>query len=217
MVDVPETAKLVLATHNPHKVDELRAILAPLVSGWRDDWVISAAQVGADEPVEDGTTFSANARIKAEALSRATGLPAVADDSGLCVDILGGAPGIFSARWCGRHGDDQANLDLLLAQLADVADPHRQARFVSAAVLVTPGGVVRSALGELRGRLLTAPRGSAGFGYDPIFVPDGFDVTTAEMSPEEKNAISHRGLSFRQLAPVIATVIELGPDARDEV
>ena len=129
--------------------------------------------------------------------------------------MLGGAPGIFSARWCGHHGDDQANLDLLLAQLADVPDEHRQAAFVSAAALVTPGGIRRSALGEVRGHLIRERRGTGGFGYDPIFIPDGYDVTTAEMSAEEKNAISHRGKSFRQLAPVIAAVLETGPFASD--
>lgn len=209
--------KLILATHNEHKVAELRAILAPIVPGWDPAWVVSAAGLGLEDPIEDGVTFTENAFIKARAVCRATGLPALADDSGLAVDVLGGAPGIFSARWCGHHGDDAANLDLLLHQLADVRDPHRGARFVSAAALVTPGGVERSALGEIRGRLTTTPAGEGGFGYDPIFVPDGYEVTTAQMTPEEKNAISHRARSFRQLAPVIATVLQLGGDVADTV
>lgn len=207
--------RLVLATHNDHKVAELRAILAPLIPGWRDAWVVSAAGLDAPEPVEDGVTFTANALIKARALCEATGLPAVADDSGIAVDVLGGAPGIFSARWCGHHGDDRANLELLLNQLADVPETHRGARFVSAAVLVTPSGIERSVIGELRGHLLQAPRGEGGFGYDPIFVPDGFTCTTAEMTPEQKNQISHRGRSFTQLAPVIAAVLQTGPAATD--
>lgn len=216
MRGVPATARLVLATHNDHKVTELRAILAPVVRGWRDEWVISAAGLDVEAPPETGITFTDNALIKAAALCEATGLPTIADDSGLCVDVLGGAPGIFSARWCGHHGDDAANLRLLLDQLADVSDDHRTARFVCAAVLQTPSGITRSTLGELPGRLIDAPRGDGGFGYDPIFLPDGFKVTTAQMSAEDKNAISHRGRAFRQLAPVIATVLEMGPQATDE-
>ena len=127
-VTVPAGARLVLATHNPGKLAELRAILTPLVPGLAPEQIISAAALQAPEPVEDGLTFAANAELKARALATATGLPAVADDSGLCVDVLGGAPGIFSARWCGHHGDDAANLELLLAQLSDIADPHRTAR-----------------------------------------------------------------------------------------
>ena len=121
------SARLVLATHNAHKVGELRAILAPVLPGLDPESVVGARDVGAPEPVEDGVTFVENALIKARALAAFTGLPAVADDSGLSVDVLGGAPGIFSARWAGRHGDDAANLALLLAQLADIAEPHRSA------------------------------------------------------------------------------------------
>ena len=137
-VRVPAGARLVLATHNAGKLAELRQILTPLVPGLVPESVISAASLQAPEPVEDGLSFADNALLKARALARATGLPAVADDSGLCVDVLGGAPGIFSARWSGRHGDDTANLQLLLDQLADVAAPHRGARFTCAAVLVQP-------------------------------------------------------------------------------
>ncbi len=204
--------RLVLATHNRHKLGELRAILEPVVPGLDPDAVVSARDVGAPEPVEDGVTFAANALIKARALVAATGLPAVADDSGLAVDVLGGAPGIFSARWAGRHGDDAANLALLLAQLADVGPEHRGAQFVCAAALVTPDGVEHVEQGYLRGRLATAPRGAHGFGYDPLLVPDdqpaGGERTCAELSPAEKNAISHRGQAFRALAPVIARVLD---------
>lgn len=217
-VAVPEGARLVLATHNPGKLSELRAILTPLIPGLRAEQVISAATLEVPEPVEDGLSFASNALIKARSLALATGLPAVADDSGLAVDVLGGAPGIFSARWCGHHGDDAANLRLLLDQLRDVRDPNRTARFVCAAVLVTP----QAAVGEaepviieraMQGRLLHEPVGEAGFGYDPIFVPASEDMpegagrTTAQMSPAEKNAISHRGQAFRDLAAILVAVL----------
>ena len=217
-VTAPDGAALVLATHNPGKLAELRAVLAPLAPGLDPRSIISAASLGAPEPVEDGLSFAANAEIKARALARATGLPAVADDSGLCVDVLGGAPGIFSARWCGRHGDDAANLRLLLDQISDVADPHRTARFTCAAVLVHPAAgkaleQVTTIERSMEGRLARSPRGEGGFGYDPIFVPlqedepGGRDRTTAQMTPEEKHAISHRGQAFRALAPVLADVL----------
>ena len=223
-VALPPGARLVLATHNPGKLAELRAILAPLAPGSSPESIISAAALQAPEPVEDGLSFADNALLKARALARATGLPAVADDSGLCVDVLGGAPGIFSARWCGHHGDDAANLQLLLDQLADVADPHRTARFTCAAVLVVPAaGEAMSQGGDeervvtmersMAGRLLRAPRGQGGFGYDPIFVPASEDApggrgrTTAQMEPAEKNAISHRGQAFTALAPALAELL----------
>lgn len=206
--------RLVLASHNSAKLVELRAVLEPHVPGLRPDDVVTAAGLDVPAPVEDGVTFAENALIKARALCAATGLVAVADDSGLCVDVLGGAPGVFSARWSGRHGDDEANLRLLLAQLADVPERHRGAAFVCAAALVTPDGqeVVRT--GEMRGRLTTEPRGTNGFGYDPVLEPDaqperaaGRRLTSAELTPEEKNAISHRGEAFRALAPAIAEAL----------
>jgi XTP/dITP diphosphohydrolase len=199
--------RLVLATHNAHKVGELRAILAPVLPELAGEDVLGARDVGAPEPVEDGVTFEANALIKARALAVFTGLPAVADDSGLAVDVLGGAPGIFSARWAGRHGDDAANLALLLAQLSDIAPAHRGARFVCAAALVTPDGFEHVETGALVGTLAFEPRGVGGFGYDPALVPLGEQRTCAELTPDEKNAISHRGQAFRALAPVIARVL----------
>ncbi|MDO4899078.1 RdgB/HAM1 family non-canonical purine NTP pyrophosphatase [Actinomyces sp.] len=213
-VAVPAGARLVLASHNPGKLAELRAILTPLVEGLDAGQIISSAGLGIPEPVEDGLTFTANATLKARALAQATGLPAVADDSGLCVDVLGGAPGIFSARWAGRHGDDEANLQLLLGQLADIADPHRTARFTCAAVLVAPSRgdqpeSVTVVERSMAGRLLHAPVGAGGFGYDPIFVPVQEDAaagsgrTTAQLSAAEKNAISHRGQALRALAPAL--------------
>jgi XTP/dITP diphosphohydrolase len=222
------TARIVLATHNAKKVGELRAILAASGLDLPDGELVTSGEVGAPEPVEDGVTFAENALIKARAVCAATGLPAVADDSGLAVDVLGGAPGIFSARWAGKHGDDLANLDLLLGQLGDVRPEHRQAGFVCAAALVTPDGREEVRLGEMRGVLATAPRGTNGFGYDPILVPeedprfageafageaggalaDGPGRrTAAELSPDEKNAISHRGKAFRALAPLVVAAL----------
>jgi len=201
------TVRLVLATHNAHKVGELRAILAPVLPGLDPASVVGARDVGAPEPVEDGLTFAENALVKARALAAFTGLPAVADDSGLSVDVLGGSPGIFSARWAGRHGDDVANLTLLLAQLADIADPHRGARFVCAAALVTPDGFEHVETGTLEGALAFAPRGTYGFGYDPILVPTGDTRSCAELTPDEKNAISHRGTAFRALVPTLVRVL----------
>jgi XTP/dITP diphosphohydrolase len=215
---VPPSARLVLASHNRKKLVELLAILRgqPGLEDLPDDAVVTAGDVGAPEPVEDGVTFAENALIKARALAVATGLPAVADDSGLAVDVLGGAPGIFSARWAGRHGDDVANLGLLLAQLGDVRDEHRAAAFVAAVALVTPDGREEVTLGEMPGVLVREPRGDGGFGYDPILVPreqapgpDGAPGTrtSAELSADEKNAISHRGKALRTLAPAIAAAL----------
>lgn len=156
---------------------------------------------------ETGATFEENALLKARAIADYTGLPAVADDSGLCVDALNGMPGVLSARWAGGHGDDQANLELVLAQVADVPGARLGARFVCAAALVVPGPPAARewvVTGQVEGRLIRAPRGSGGFGYDPIFLPDGFGQTTAEMTAEAKDAISHRGRAFRALTPYIS-------------
>lgn len=200
--------RLVLATHNEHKVTELRAILLDQSVGLplTAEQIVGAASFGVPEPVEDGVTFAQNALIKARALAQATGLVAIADDSGLAVDVLGGAPGIFSARWAGMHGDDTANLNLLLAQLSDIAPEHRAARFMCAAALVTPDGHEHVELGALEGTLLLEPRGAGGFGYDPILQPLGEGRSCAELSADEKNAISHRGNAFRLLAPHISAV-----------
>ena len=195
--------RLVFATGNAHKISELEAILAPAWEGFDSPMIARMSDFDVEAPVEDGASFEENALIKARHLAAFTGLAALADDSGLTVDVMGGAPGIFSARWCGRHGDDAANLDLLLAQLADVPDALRSAAFVSAAVLVLPDGREFVERGEVRGRLLRERRGGGGFGYDPVFVPDGHALTTAQMSAEQKNAISHRGRAFRALAPAV--------------
>jgi XTP/dITP diphosphohydrolase len=192
--------RVVLATRNDHKVVELRAILADVVDEIGLEIVGASEFPGAPDVVEDEVTFEGNARLKAEALAQFTGLPALADDSGLAVEVLGGAPGIFSARWCGRHGDDRANLELLLAQVADVRDEHRAAAFVCAAVLALPDGTLRATEGRMEGLLAREPRGANGFGYDPVLVvEDGRHA--AELSPGEKNAISHRGKAFRAMVP----------------
>ena len=199
------SARLVLATRNPHKVGELQAIL--LHAG------VDVSLVGMDafphvpDVVEDGLTFASNALKKARETATATQLPCLADDSGLCVDALNGMPGVFSARWSGRHGDDAANLDLVLAQLSDVDDDNRGARFVCAAALVLADGTEFTVLGEMTGHLARAPRGSGGFGYDPIFVADGDTRTNAELDPDEKDAISHRGKAFRDLAAFVRTQV----------
>ena len=187
---------LVLATRNEGKLRELARIIDSQVIG------LDAFPDAPDVP-ETGATFEANALLKARAIADYTKMPAVADDSGLCVDALNGMPGVLSARWAGRHGADQANLDLVLAQVADVPEARLGARFVCAAALIVPGGGEWVTTGEVVGRLIREPRGSGGFGYDPIFQPDGFDLTTAEMTAEAKDAISHRGRAFRALAPYI--------------
>ncbi|KAA9395672.1 RdgB/HAM1 family non-canonical purine NTP pyrophosphatase [Kocuria coralli] len=201
-------ARLVLATHNRGKLAELRRMVADAVPHLDQDAVVDLGSLGVDPAVEDGTTFEANALIKARAAAAASGLPVVADDSGLAVDVLGGAPGIFSARWSGRHGDDRANLELLLAQLGDISDEHRGAGFVCAAALVTPGGYEHVETGSLRGSLLREPVGDGGFGYDPVLRPEGLEVSCAQLTGEEKNAISHRGQAIRALIPYIVRVLE---------
>ena len=213
----PGGAQLVLATRNRHKVVELREILADVVRARGLSVDLDTAVVGAEafadlpDVVEDGDTFAANALLKARAVCAATGLPALADDSGLAVDILGGAPGIFSARWSGAHGDDRANLELLLAQLSDVRDEHRAAGFVCAAALVTPAGSETVEHGHVRGTLERAPRGGNGFGYDPILRVDE-QRTLAEYTNAEKNAISHRGEALRAIAPHVVDLLT-GPGA----
>jgi XTP/dITP diphosphohydrolase len=203
--DVQAPARLVLATANQHKLVELTRILA---AGHVDVTLVSLAEFpGAPDVAETGATFAANALLKARAIADFTGLPAVADDSGLCADALNGMPGVLSARWSGRHGDDAANLRLLLAQLADVPDERRGAQFVCAAALVLPGGREHVSEGVVRGSLIREPRGQNGFGYDPVFVPESASITTAEMDSADKDRISHRGKALRGLAPVIAAFL----------
>ena len=198
--------KFVLATRNSHKATELKRILEELDL---DCELLTVADFpGAPEVEETETTFEGNALLKARALAKFTGLAAIADDSGICVDALDGNPGVLSARWSGASENvDQANLELVLEQTKDVGDENRGAKFVCAAVAVFPDGNELVAIGEMAGSLLTAPVGKNGFGYDPIFVPTGFSKTTAEMSASEKDAISHRGKALNQLAHQISEII----------
>jgi XTP/dITP diphosphohydrolase len=196
-------SRVVVATRNPGKIAELRRILEP----YDVDLVDLGAFPDAPDVAETGDSFAANALLKAHAVAEATGLVAIADDSGLAVDALGGMPGIFSARWSGRHGDDEANLRLVLAQLSDVPDERRGAAFICAAAAASPDGGELVVEGRMSGSLIRAPRGSNGFGYDPVFVPVDDDRTTAEMSAADKDAISHRGRAFRALAPRLAELL----------
>jgi XTP/dITP diphosphohydrolase len=206
--------QVVLATHNAHKVDELRRILGSSIDG------VELVSYDGPEPVEDGDTFEANALIKARAAAEYTGLPAIADDSGISVDALDGAPGIHSARYAGTR-DDSDNLNLLLTNLGDRTD--RAAQFVCAAALVVPppvgavgpDGPAEAAesdefveLATWAGEVLTAPAGSGGFGYDPIFRPADSDRSAAELTQGEKDATSHRSQAFRALAPRIAALAD---------
>ena len=193
--------RVVLATHNPHKVAEFQQIVAQT----RPD--LEIVSYDGPEPVEDGVTFADNALLKARAASAHTGLVALADDSGICVDVLGGSPGVFSAYWAGQRKDAAANLALLLDQLHDIADPHRTAHFNSTIALVTPEGQEHVVVGNWPGRLAHAASGGGGFGYDPIFIPDGQDEgderTVGDFTAEEKQAQSHRARAFAELVPLL--------------
>ena len=192
--------RVVLATHNAHKVREFQTILALGVSE------LEIVSYDGPEPVEDGATFAENALIKARAAAAHTGLPALADDSGICVDVMGGAPGIFSARWVGRHGDDGANLRLLLDQLADVPDENRGAHFSCTIALVSSTGEA-TVEGLWPGSLAREARGANGFGYDPIFLPEGEGgASAAELTPERKSAVSHRARAFAAVTPLLAAL-----------
>lgn len=192
--------KLLLATRNQGKIVEFRRILDALAPG-------AIELVGLDQfpdlhdVDETGSTFQENALLKAREMSEATGLPAIADDSGLCVDALNGDPGIFSARWAGTHGDDKANLEKVLDQLKDVADKDRSAYFICVAALYLPQGTSHCEEGRFYGTILKSPVGENGFGYDPIFQPDGLEISSAQMSAEEKDQVSHRGKALRAIAP----------------
>ena len=198
-------AQVVLATKNRHKLEELHRIL--------DAAGLDIELLGADafpdlpDVAETESSFAGNALLKAREIARVTGLPAIADDSGLAVDALNGMPGIFSARWSGRHGDDAANLALLLGQLSDVPDRRRGAAFHCAAAIALPDGTERVVEGTIEGTIIREPRGTNGFGYDPVFVPLGYQVTTAEMPSQEKDAISHRGRALQALAPVVRELL----------
>jgi XTP/dITP diphosphohydrolase len=199
--------KLLLATRNKGKIEEFRRILDAVAPG-------EIELVGLDQfpdlhdVIEDGATFQENALKKAREMSLATGIPAIADDSGLCVDALGGDPGIFSARWAGKHGDDAANTAKVLDQLRDVADRDRSAHFTCVAALYLSDGRSHCEEARFDGWILRAPIGDYGFGYDPIFRPEGIELSSAQMSAEEKDAISHRGKSLRAIAPHVITLLK---------
>jgi XTP/dITP diphosphohydrolase len=193
--------RILLASRNAKKLNELRRILRPTLP---DIEVVGLDDVDPyPEVPETGATFVENALLKAREGFRHTGLPTVADDSGLTVEALNGMPGIFSARWAGRHGDDEANLRLVLGQVADVPDERLGAAFACAVAYVGADGEIVTE-GRMPGRLIREPRGANGFGYDPIFVPDGHDVTSAELDSAAKDAISHRGQALRILADQLA-------------
>ncbi|NKS24728.1 RdgB/HAM1 family non-canonical purine NTP pyrophosphatase [Prescottella equi] len=199
------SGKILVASRNAKKLGELRRVLA--AAGIEGLEVIGLDEVPEfPETPETGATFEANAIVKAVDGAAATGLPCVADDSGLEVDALNGMPGVLSARWSGGHGDDDANTALLLGQLADVPDERRGAAFVSACALAIPGQDTVVVRGEWRGRIVREPRGDNGFGYDPVFEPEGDRRTSAELSPQEKDAASHRGLALAQLVPALAAL-----------
>jgi XTP/dITP diphosphohydrolase len=203
-----QPGRVVLATRNAHKVAELSRILAD--AGFGGQLVGLDEFPGAPDVPETGATFADNALLKARAIAAHTGLPAVSDDSGLTVDALNGMPGILSARWAGKHGDDRANLELVLGQLSDI--DNRGAEFVCVAALALPDGTREwTTTGVLPGSLTRAPRGTNGFGYDPVFVPDGMETTTAELSPQDKDAISHRGRAFRAISQYIVEVAAWNP------
>lgn len=201
--------QIILATHNAHKLAEFRTIVGQAFPG------VSIDAYDGPEPVESGLTFAENALIKARAAAASTGLPALADDSGICVDALSGMPGVFSAYWAGHRKDDRANLELLLDQLADIPEPERRgARFVAVHALVVPAGPGAASTehvveGIWPGLLALAPSGEGGFGYDPIFVPEGSDRSAAELSATEKSAVSHRRRAFDALIPALATILGL--------
>ena len=202
--------QLLLATRNRGKIEEFRRILEAQAPGEIELLGLDAFPETHDV-VEDGETFIDNAMKKAREMALATGIPAIADDSGLCVDALGGDPGIFSARWAGKHGDDAANNQKVLEQLRDVADENRGAHFTCVAALYLPDGRSHYEEGRFDGWILHTPIGGEGFGYDPIFRPEGYSISSAQMSAEEKDAISHRGKSLRAIAPhVIGALTSLG-------
>ncbi len=198
--------QLLLATRNKGKIEEFRRILDAIAPG-------EIELIGLDsfpdlhDVEEDGKTFQENALKKAREMCIASGIPAIADDSGLCVDFLNGDPGIYSARWAGSHGNDSANTEKVLEQLKDVPDNQRGAHFTCVAALYLPDGRSHCEEAQFEGSILRAPVGDHGFGYDPIFQPDGYAISSAQMSAEEKDSISHRGKSLRAIAPHVITLL----------
>lgn len=199
------TTRVVLATRNAGKLAEMGRLLT--AAGMDIELVGTEAFPDLPDVAETESTFAGNALLKARTTCAFTGLPSVADDSGLCVDALNGMPGILSARWAGRHGDDAANLRLVLAQMADVPDRRRAGAFRCAAAVALPDGTERFVEGSVEGTIVREPRGSGGFGYDPIFVPRGLQETFAELPAERKDALSHRGQAMALLVPVLVDLL----------
>ena len=198
--------KLLLATRNKGKIEEFRRILEDIAAGEIE--LVGLEQFPDLHDVDEtGATFEENALLKAREMSAATGIPAIADDSGLCVDFLNGDPGIFSARWAGKHGDDKANTSKVLESLIGVPDDKRSAHFTCVAALALPDGRTHVEEARFNGWILHTPVGDQGFGYDPIFRPEGYEISSAQMSAEEKDAISHRGKSLRAIAPHVITLL----------
>lgn len=195
---------LVLATRNKGKIAEVERLISQYAGNIN---LRSVADFNLDDVEETGTTFEENALLKAATIARLTGLPALADDSGISIDALDGAPGVYSARWSGVHGDDAANIAKVLKELDGVPDSDRGAQFVSVIALALPDGRHIMVRGEVHGTVRHEPIGEYGFGYDPIFQPDGYEITTAQMDPELKDSISHRGRALREIAPKIAPFI----------
>ena len=196
--------ELVLATRNKGKIAEVQRLLSQHAAHIN---LRSVADFSLDDVEETGTTFEENALLKAVTIARQTGLPALADDSGISIDALDGAPGVYSAHWSGVHGDDAANIAKVLTELEGVSDTDRGAQFVCVIALALPDGRHLMVRGEVEGIVRHEPVGDYGFGYDPIFQPDGFEITTAQMDPETKDSISHRGKALREIAPKIAPFI----------
>jgi len=198
--------KLLLATRNKGKIEEFRRILEDIAAGEIE--LVGLEQFPDLHDVDEtGATFEENALLKAREMCFAAGIAAIADDSGLCVDFLNGDPGIFSARWAGRHGDDRANTAKVLDSLFGVPDEERGAHFTCVAALALPDGRTHVETAHFAGWILHAPVGDQGFGYDPIFRPEGFTISSAQMSAEAKDAISHRGKSLRAIAPHVITLL----------
>ena len=202
------TIEIIFASKNQHKLTEVKRIVESIC---KDFSIVGTEELGeVSDVIESGATFAANALLKARALHEMTGKTVLADDSGLCVDALNSMPGIFSARWAGAHGDDRANLNLLLAQLQDIPDARRNAQFVCAVAIIHEDGSERLVEGVLDGAVTFEPRGEGGFGYDPIFIPHGLNLTTAELDATHKDLISHRGQAIRSAVSELKSLYALG-------
>lgn len=205
--------KLVVATGNAHKIEEIKEILSSLGSPedrlGTDDLssIVTIRDFTEEEPIENGVSFRENALLKAQFAAKATNLPALADDSGLTVEVMGGCPGIFSARWSGSHGDDKANRQLLLKQMTDVEVQNRKAAFICVVALAYPDGTSEVVEGRMDGQIALAESEAKGWGYDPVFIPEGYDQTVAALSSDKKNQISHRFNALKKIHPAVVRLL----------